>query len=218
MDSSLTDEKNLRGRGAARTEEETPFVHSDAALIAACRDGSEMAWNALIARYEGLIYSLALRSGLPVSDAEDVFQDVCLILLDHLCDLRDTQRLSSWLAVTTRREVWRRFRRSKAARLAEESLTRLRAESASLLSSQSADLPEAILLNIERRSELQKAMQRLPERCRRLLTLLYCAEPPYSYAEAAERLNLPIGSIGPERARGLKRLQKILEENEFFAL
>ena len=83
-----------------------------------------MAWNALIARYEGLIYSLALRSGLPTADAEDVFQDVCVILFDHLCELRDITRLPGWLARTTRREVWRRFRRAEAARLAEANLTR----------------------------------------------------------------------------------------------
>ena len=43
-----------------------------------------------------------------------------------------------------------------------------------LASGQNADLPEEILLAIERRSELEQAMQSLPERCRRLLTLLYC--------------------------------------------
>ena len=195
--------------------DETPTALPDSALVSACLDGSEVAWNALIARYEGLIYSLALRSGLPVTDAEDVFQDVCLILLDHLCDLRDVNRLPGWLAMTTRREVWRRFRRSEAARMAESNATGLPPESAALVNGQPAELPEEILLSIERRSELQQAMRLLPERCRRLLTLLYCIEPPCTYAEVSERLGIPLGSIGPERARSLKRLQKILETSGF---
>ena len=210
--------KNYREREARRFQEDMPSEMPDAALICACRDGNQMAWNALIARYEGLIYSLALRSGLPTADAEDVFQDVCVILFDHLCELRDISRLPGWLAMTTRREVWRRFRRAEAARLAESNLTRSQSESMALASGQNAELPEEALLSIERRSELQQALQALPERCRRLLTLLYCVEPPCSYAEAAERLCIPLGSIGPERARSLKRLQKILETSGFSAV
>ncbi len=219
MEASVTGGNNLRGSGASRTEGETASsALSDLALVSACLDGSEMAWNALIARYEGLIYSLALRSGLPVADAEDVFQDVCLILLDHLCDLRDVSRLPGWLAMTTRREVWRRFRRSEAARLAESALTPLQWGSAAQATGQGAKLPEEVLLSVERRSELEQAMRVLPERCRRLLSLLYCMEPPCTYAEVSERLGIPLGSIGPERARSLKRLQKILESQGFLAI
>jgi len=218
LDSSIVGGENLRERNALGLDEETYPAPSDSALVCACLDGNQMAWNALIARYEGLIYSLALRSGLPITDAEDVFQDVCLILFEHLCELRDVSRLPGWLAMTTRREVWRRFRRVEAARLAESNLTRSQTESVALAMGHNAELPEEILLSIERRSELQQAMRLLPERCRRLLTLLYCIEPPCSYAEVAERLRIPLGSIGPERARSLKRLQKILETNGFLAI
>src|ERR1051325_7354514 len=84
---------------------------SDKDLIAACLKGEAAAWDMLIQRYAALIYSIGLKMGLSESDREDVFQDVCVILIDHLADLRDTARLSSWLISTTKREAWRLQRR-----------------------------------------------------------------------------------------------------------
>ena len=75
-------------------------------MIAACLAGDARDWDHLIARYQGLIYTLALRMGMSRSDADDVFQNVCLRLYQHLGDLRDTRRLAAWLISTTRREVW----------------------------------------------------------------------------------------------------------------
>jgi hypothetical protein len=34
------------------------------------------------------------------------------------------------------------------------------------------------------------------------------ADPPYSYAEISAALNIPVGSIGPQRARCLQRLRR----------
>jgi DNA-directed RNA polymerase specialized sigma24 family protein len=58
---------------------------------------------------------------------------------------------------------------------------------------------------------VREAMIELPDRCRRLLTMLYCDDPPAAYTEVAETLDLPLGSIGPNRARCLQRLHKILQ-------
>jgi len=85
----------------------------DSQLIAACIAGDASGWDRLITRYQGLIYTLARRMGMSSADADDVFQNVCLRLYQHLADLRDTRRLAAWLISTTRREVWhlRRHRR-----------------------------------------------------------------------------------------------------------
>jgi DNA-directed RNA polymerase specialized sigma24 family protein len=56
---------------------------------------------------------------------------------------------------------------------------------------------------------LWQAAERLPVRCRKLLRVLM-ASPPPSYAEVAAALGLPIGSIGPTRARCLERLRQEL--------
>lgn len=180
----------------------------DAALIAACLSGDAAAWDALLARYEALIYSLLLRAGLGASDAEDVFQDVCVLLLGHLGDLRDTSRLAGWLIATTKREAWR-FQRRRSGAATPASLDDLPERANEDV------LPEAAALALEDQRLVRAALENLPERCRRLLTLLYIDDPPVPYVEAAERLGIPVGSIGPNRARCLQRLEKILRTLDF---
>jgi DNA-directed RNA polymerase specialized sigma24 family protein len=58
----------------------------------------------------------------------------------------------------------------------------------------------------QRAAAVWRAFGRLPDRCRELLRVLM-ASPPPSYAEVAAALGLPVGSIGPTRARCLQRLR-----------
>ena len=80
------------------------------------------------------------------------------------------------------------------------------AESAALFVRQTSD-------PIDRWEVLQavhEALNRLSERCRRLLLALYLDQTEPSYAEVADRLNMPVGSIGPTRARCLAKLKALL--------
>ncbi len=56
----------------------------DQSLVAACLAGDKVAWTSLLDRYERLIYSVPIRYGLSESQASDIFQNVCIILLEHL--------------------------------------------------------------------------------------------------------------------------------------
>jgi DNA-directed RNA polymerase specialized sigma24 family protein len=58
-----------------------------------------------------------------------------------------------------------------------------------------------------RAAMMWRAFSRLSGRCRELLRILMAAPPP-SYAEVAAALGLPVGSIGPTRARCLQRLRE----------
>jgi len=89
-----------------------PFASlPDTELIEACLKGDDQAWEALLVRYQRLIYSIPLRYGLPEHDANDVFQNVSLLLWENLERVRDRERLGAWLVITTRRECWRMLRR-----------------------------------------------------------------------------------------------------------
>jgi RNA polymerase sigma factor (sigma-70 family) len=180
----------------------------DEALVAACLSGESGAWDALIARYQGFIYSLALRHGLSPADADDLFQDVCLKLFHRLEELREVRRLSGWLGAIVRQEVWRRWRRNQASPWSE-----LSEDAAALMSADAVD-PEGALLALEREQLVRHGLEALSDECRRLLTLLYGPDE-VSYAEAAERLSMPVGSVGPRRGRCLERLRKKLEEQGF---
>jgi RNA polymerase sigma factor (sigma-70 family) len=62
------------------------------------------------------------------------------------------------------------------------------------------------LLHEERAQALRDAMAELSPARRELLIMLL-ADPPLSYEEISSKLNIPIGSIGPTRARALEQLR-----------
>lgn len=180
----------------------------NAELIEACLNGNSQAWEALLVRYQRLIYSIPLRYGLAVPDADDIFQNVSLLLLENLARLRDRQQLGAWLATTTRRECWRLLRQQQQV----------------IHFSGNRDLDEHIpggqrsdeeFLELERQSIIRSAVGLLGTSCQRLLMLLFYTEPRPSYADIARSLALPEGSIGPTRARCLAKLMKILDKMGF---
>lgn len=178
---------------------------SDEKLIAACRSGNEAAWNALIDRYERLVYTVPSRYGLTPTEVEDVFQSVWLSLLKNLSNLRQPDRVAAWLVTTARRECWERRRGGEYERTIStepETLT---------FDKQSDDMSPEELVDLYRRQQLLRdAVQELDGRCRQLLFHLYYDSEFPSYAEIAEELDMPIGSIGPVRARCLKKLRDML--------
>jgi RNA polymerase sigma factor (sigma-70 family) len=183
-----------------------PFASlPDTELIDACLTGTSQAWEALLVRYQRLIYSIPLRYGLPEHDANDIFQNVSLLLLKNLARLRDRERLGAWLVITTRRECWRMFHHDRQVTLNPETLD---------LNEQVPDTghSEDDFLALERQTVVRAAIDLLDGSCRQLLTQLFYAEPRPSYTEIAHALALPEGSIGPSRARCLEKLMRILEK------
>lgn len=177
----------------------------DPELIEACLKKKNQAWEALLVRYQRLIYSIPLRYGLSEHDAGDVFQNVSLLLLENLTRLRDRQRLGAWLVITTRRECWRMLRqRQKSVRLVESSIP----------GEQTPGGPpsEEDFIALERQSLVRAALELMGAPCRQLLTLLFFAEPRPAYDRIARELGLPEGSIGPTRARCLSKLMKLLDK------
>jgi RNA polymerase sigma factor (sigma-70 family) len=73
-----------------------------------------------------------------------------------------------------------------------------------------AALPDETLIALERDLEIEMALSRLKEPCLRLLTMLYLEDGEFSYADIAEELQIPLGSVGPTRARCLEKLMKLM--------
>jgi len=71
--------------------------------------------------------------------------------------------------------------------------------------------PSEPLEALEQRGAVHRALERLGDRCRQLLKVLYFENTTPAYAQIAERLQMRIGSIGPTRARCLQRLRDLLE-------
>ena len=169
------------------------------ALVTHAANGDQDAWNEIIERYEPLVWSICARYRLRNSDIEDVGQTVWLLLVEQLGKLREPAALPGWLATTTQRECLRAL---TAARKSEDAA---KLDDASLVVD--ASVIEQEILAAERNAALRLALRDLPPHCQQLLAMLI-SDPPRSYAEISTALHIPIGSIGPLRARCLERLRR----------
>ncbi|BCJ56763.1 RNA polymerase sigma factor [Micromonospora endophytica] len=190
------------GHGTGRTEPAGPGV-SVAGLVSAAARGDESAWVELVRRYTPLVYAVIRSYDLGGADAADVNQTVWLRLVEHLDQVREPQALAAWLAVTTRRECYRMSRLGRRVQPVDPSDASLDAYHGTRADTTP---PDEDLLRAERRQALREGFAQLPQRCQQLLALL-TADPPLTYRETADRLGVPVGSIGPTQARCLRRLR-----------
>jgi RNA polymerase sigma factor (sigma-70 family) len=161
--------------------------------------GDEATWADVVRQYRTLVRNLARGYRIGVHEVDDVEQRVWLLLYEHAGGIRDPRCLPGWIATTTRHEglaVLRRRRRGEVTTAA--------------LPDVAADLPDPAeaLIAGERAAALRQAIDRLPPRQSRLLAAL--AEDNCSYQEISDRLGIPVGSIGPTRARAFDRLRELV--------
>jgi RNA polymerase sigma factor (sigma-70 family) len=171
-------------------------------IVSAAANGDQRAWDEIVERYSGLLWAVARAHRLSAADGADVVQTTWLRLIEHLPQIRNREGIGSWLATTARRECLRLLRSGARCQPSDEMqpLVDAGADHAEV---------ESALLTAERDAELWAAFSRLPARDQALLRLLAIDSPP-SYQEISAALGMPIGSIGPTRARSLERLRREL--------
>ena len=169
------------------------------ALVTRAAGGDPAAWNDIVERYAPLVWSICARFQLGPSDREDVTQNVWLLLVEQLGKLREPAALPGWLATTTHRECLRV--------VTAASKTERRGTLDDALQFVDNTIIDEEILMAERNAALRAAFAELPPRYQQLLGML-AKDPPVSYAEISATLQIPVGSIGPQRARCLERLRK----------
>jgi RNA polymerase sigma factor (sigma-70 family) len=174
-----------------------------ALLVRRATEGDRSAWERLVDQYARLIWAITRDFKLAESDAADVFQATWLRLLEHIDRLEQPARVGSWLAATARNECLRSMAARKRVMLVQDDTT---------LKDDVTCEPEVDerLLAEESAQAVRDALSCLPGKWRRLVELLM-ADPPASYAEISDQLDLPVGSIGPTRGRCLERLRVLLQ-------
>ncbi len=183
----------------------------DAQLVARCRSGESAAWAVLVARYQRLVYAVVRRAGHDEHTAADVFQTVFSRLVEHLPKLAQPDRLQAWIVTTAKREALRA--RERAQR--QVSLTPEDEDAPSLAEHLADDSPlaEEALSDLQQLDLLRRGLERLDERCRELLKLVFRDEDErLPYEEVGRRLGVPTGSVGPTRSRCLDKLRKLVAE------
>jgi RNA polymerase sigma factor (sigma-70 family) len=192
---------------------EASGTRGDEELLAACRRGEEAAWEALVMRYQRLIYAIPRRAGLDEDAASEIFQDVFAALLESIETIEQPSRLQAWLVTTAKRKTWRAVGRARSLRPFAAEDDDAGAEMYDI--PDKSLLPEEALARLEEQHLVRVALGELEERCRRLLQMLFYAPEPPPYSEIAAALGTSEGSIGPTRARCLKKLLDVLRKKGF---
>ena len=205
-DDAGTGEANLDGsvapiRGNNRRDHDPADRAALVALVEAAAAGEQSAWNALVDRFASTVWAIARAHRLSAADAADVSQTTWLRLLEHLGRIQQPERIGAWLATTARRE----------------SLHVLRMAGRQTPSGYDFDVvadvaaavgPDRGLIRSENAQLVSALVERLPVRSQLLLRLL-SADSPLSYKDISEALGMPVGSIGPTRARALEQLRRL---------
>lgn len=155
------------------------------------------------------MWSVARSHDLTHAEAADVAQTAWLRLVENLHCLHRPERVGAWLASTTRRECYRLSRRAARERPVEFMSDHGSGQKAE-------PSAEDAVLDLTGRQLVLEALGELSERCRTLLRML-ASTPPPGYADVAETLNIPVGSIGPTRARCLDGLRQVLAARDVHA-
>ena len=169
-------------------------------LVRRARAGDHAAWTRLVTRFHGLINATGRSFRLTHSDIEDVEQNTWLRLFESIDRLRQPESLPGWLATTARRECLRLLRTAGREAPTEDVL-------GCVDDTGRLPAPGDDLMVTEQRTVLWSAVHGLPDRPRRLLGTLLTSPAP-SYEEVARSLDMPVGSLGPTRARGIDRLRR----------
>jgi RNA polymerase sigma factor (sigma-70 family) len=174
---------------------------SNATLLERAAQGDQVAWKELVDQYDGVVRSAARSFRLQEGDVYDVAQTTWLRLVQNLHTIRDPERLAGWLSVTASRvslSVLRKASRCNLEAMVEEAPD-----------PDPAVDPETSVAASDAARALWGIVAELPARQQRLLIALFRDELS-SYDEVATQCAMPIGSIGPTRARALSQLQRKL--------
>ena len=185
------------------------LAKTDAELIGACRQGDEAAWSELVERYQRLIFTVPRRAGLSEEQSADVLQEVFLTLFEKLDEIRQPEKIRSWIVTTAKFKTWGAVRGEKGF-YSPETEEEMEAEMANL--PDTSPLADAVLIELEEQHLIRTALREMEERCQKILSMIYLRDSAATYAEVAREIGIGETSISPLRARCLKKLAKILEK------
>jgi RNA polymerase sigma-70 factor (ECF subfamily) len=169
---------------------------TDFELYRRFRKGDESAFETLYDKYSVRLYNFALRIVGNTDLAEDIFQETFIRL--SRSDLEERAKLSTWLYRVAANLCYKALRRKKVLGLSE---IHLRNAADSFDPSAASEL---LLLQ----DRVRGALMKLPDNQRVVLTLKFWEE--MTYAEIAEILMCPPGTIKSRTHNALKRLKETL--------
>ena len=182
-----------------------------ARLVDAARAGCPGAWRAVVERFDDGLHAIGRGDGLDAATVDVAVQQTWLSAVTHLAALREPAALSGWLRSILHRECLKAANRAKREiPVVEQHLGEPVSAAHVTLRGAPPQAPEDQAIRRAQIAALREAVrERLSAREQQLMTLLSDAQE-HSYTDIARALDVPIGSIGPTRARCLAKLRPLL--------
>jgi len=172
-------------------------------LLSRAGDGDPVAWNEIVRQYSKFVFSKVRSFRLQDADVHDAVQATWLRLAENWRSVQHPEHLGGWLATVASRECLRILRQANCAPTPTDAV-------ADNVADPSVG-PEQHVINADTAQAVRNLVAELPPRRRTLLWALF-TDNPRPYAEVAHITGLPIGSIGPTRARALEQLRRTVDE------
>jgi RNA polymerase sigma-70 factor (ECF subfamily) len=153
------------------------------------------------------LFAMAMRLTRNRADAEDLVQDTFVKAFRHADQFKRGTNLRAWL-YTILHNTWRNRLRDASRAAVEVDSEQVEQAAADGGGSQEVETPERILMRSTLDAELQTALDELPEAFRQAVWLRDVEE--FTYAEIAEMLNVPIGTVMSRISRGRRLLYEKL--------
>ncbi len=178
-----------------------PMEASDAALVAECLTGNREAFGHIVARYQTLICSLAYSSTGNLTQSEDLAQETFVAAWKQLGNLREPEKLRSWLCTIARNLTYDSLKQHgrEPAHAAEalDAIPETHADEPS---------PQDFAISHEEAAILWRSLERIPDTYREPL-ILFCREHQ-SIQTVAGHLGLTEDNVKQRLSRGRKLLQE----------
>ena len=153
------------------------------------------------------LFATAMRLTRNRADAEDLVQDTYVKAFRHSGQFKRGTNLRAWL-YTILHNTWRNRIRDASRDTVDVDSEQVEQLAAGGVGGEHIETPERILMRSTLDADLQAALDSLPEAFREAVWLRDVEE--FSYAEIAEMLNVPIGTVMSRISRGRRMLYEKL--------
>ena len=211
---SITFDEEDIGKVAVAAEVSSAYKVADSNFVDRLKNGDAEAFDTLITRYSGDIYSLLCRMTQDADEARDLTQETFLSALKSIRSFRGEAELKTWLFrialnhSRNRFRWWKRRKRSETMSL-DKPLGDGTATVADTLAGD-GESPEQSVLRHERQQQLITALNTLPTPFREAVVL--CDIEGFGYEEIARAININVGTVKSRIARGRELLRKRLSD------
>lgn len=189
-------------RPTATLAERSPLARQVSELIRRHLAGDRSAMADLARIVLPWLHHVVRGHRLPAHSVDDAVQSTLVAVLRHVGSLRNPDAGLAWISVVARREALRELRTQQRFVLVDE---------LDVVAPAAPD-PAEIVLDRMSHAVVRRTVRALPPRHRRLLERVTQDDRP-NYASISMALQMPVGSIGPTRRRGLERMRRLLADD-----